>query len=537
MYNRDIDGLGIITYVNDYSDGDYVLKAEEISLDVTLYDPKSNIIKERYRQEYDYSSITLSAYKNEEKDENKISIIYELLVNIDGEYHLLEKFNSVDGSLVIPHLCLNQIYYVVANDVSNTYKSQMAKFITSEKDQNMIVTLIENYNYISDIGFNYTFFLKNIVDPNPYVYISDHPKLKMIKGINGSYVISGTPSNRLINLTVEYEKGLIVNTESFELNIVGSSTPVKSNQHILYEAPYRILKNKNPNIDELLITKPNYSRVMIQSAFVSDLNLNYNLYQSLGGVSYTKDTPYDFSPTFKLSIGVNQTNNILSIKDVIGDLNSNDVIIVGNERMLIESYSITLNQITVKRGIDGTVPKIHAVDQLVFVERINISNLDYGKETVKFNYSSSTFSNETIVNPLDDITLVTTGLANKPYPPMNVKIDGEYFPNIATSATELILTWDTRLPDGNITGYYDNISNTIPNISYRLDVFEIDRVGVESTMKTITVYTNTYTVDLRNTLSTTVKYRIKLVSVRNEIFNDIRYDFNHVMNGIVHTTI
>lgn len=484
-----------IIYVNDYSDDHNILSPHEYDMAIEIYDPISNIIYETYRPKYDYASISVTSYQLEEKDGNQLPTTYELMVKVDDKYHVLDTYKTTDGVFKITNLKVGETYYIQAKDDSNTYKSQMVEVTPTSVDLEVPIVFLMIHNSIDNIGLNITFFIKNIVDVEPYLYIDDEPRLIIKRNKNGSYTIYGTPKNRNLTLHIDHYKNESLVNDVIEIEIEGNTTPLRTVDNIYYEAPYRILKQLNPDIDSVLTQNPNYSRIMVQSKNNADRNLENTLYISSGVESYTKDVAYDFSTTFIIDGGVDRIQNTFKIKGLDGLLNNGSTIIVGGERMLLESYSNVTNIVQVKRGIDATLPLNHVDDTLVYVESLNVCSVDYSDDSVVVNHSTRTFSNESVVSTIDDVTVDLVGLANKPYPPINVKYGGEYWNPIVDVAT---ITFGQGGNDG-IYGFYQDHSVTISDrqttliYSYYdrndtlIDTYTVDVTGVY----TYTIATNT----------------------------------------------
>lgn len=530
-----VDGIGRIIYENDYSKtGDegiariiyennmyneidpYIFPIIEMQHDIDIFDPKSEIINNTYRPKYDYASVDLTSYNKTVDDSNKFPVSYELMVLIDGKYHLLERFNTTDGVAKITNLKIGTTYYISAVDQSGEYKTQTTKITPTEKDQDIVIQFVDLHNGINNTELNITFFLKNIIDPEPYVYMNDNPKLKIISR-GDRYTITGTPSNRIITLNVDQYRNGLLETSEFEITINGNTTALRTIDNIYYEAPYRILKQLNPDIDAVLSTNPNYSRVMVQSKKNVDRNLENILYIS-NGVGYTKDINFDYTTTFKLSYTINKITDSFKIKELDGDLNNDVIIVVGDERMQVISYSNATNIIVVKRGVDGNIPLIHDVDKLVFVESLNVSEFDFPNTTSKINITSRTFSNEATVNPVNDYSITPVGLANKPYPPINVKINDEYFTEIIEG--RLYITWNGIKKNHNdAVGWYSDIATSFDqNTKVHLIITEYNRH--DDVLDTHVIDADgiyEYAIEVPDINLNTYKYKIELFSVRNNI--------------------
>ena len=133
---------------------------------------------------------------------------------------------------------------------------------------------------------------------------------------------------------------------------------------------------------------------------------------------------------------------------------------------------------------------------------------------------------------LDDIEAQQVEIqarAIRPYPPANVKINGEYWPT--EIETDLILTWVGRnrvqQTGGSILGWYETGVTAENGVTYQLVVTTIDASNVESTFLDVNVGAVTnYTIDLSAAPSSAKQFKIILKSVRDSY--DSLQNFEHI---------
>lgn len=464
----------------------------ELDSSIGLFDFSNIFDIKKFRPEYDYATLKLSAYKDKEDDLNKLWVVYELIVAANGNYYVIDKIDSENGDADFKHLALGQKYYIRASDLSGEYKSQMTEFIPTEKDQDMHIQLLTTYNLASNSGFSYYFILKNVIDENPYVYIENQPKLNLVKNTNGTYSITGIPSNRIITLNVEHEKGLLVQSDSLTLTINGSFTALDPTYSIIYEAPYRVLKQNNPDIDILLSEEPFYSKAIVLSNHESSKNYKYILYKNTGNNYYIEDASYDSVSTCKISQNIDHAADVIHIKNLNGELHTGDVLVVGEERLLLLNYNTSTNIITVKRGIDNTIPLVHIVDDIIYVENINNISTSWfnNDDEVVFNLAGKTFSDESLVRPERDIIFTPSNIINNIYAPANVTINNKQLETIDI-VDSIHVAWSRRnKKNERILGYYDDI-DIEPEIGTTYTVRIYDQSG-KTILKEITGIANNY---------------------------------------------
>lgn len=124
-----------------------------------------------------------------------------------------------------------------------------------------------------------------------------------------------------------------------------------------------------------------------------------------------------------------------------GLLKANNKIQIGSEIMGFISFDDATNIITVKRGCFDTAPQEHALESQIYGWD-NYSGLDdqefLGGEIVSLKVLTLTGSDVLELNEASTYSLTLSARAIRPYPPANIKINGEYWPT--EIETDLILT-------------------------------------------------------------------------------------------------
>lgn len=209
----------------------------------------------------------------------------------------------------------------------------------------------------------------------------------------------------------------------------------------------------------------------------------------------------------------------------IGQLNS--------ELISFVSYNAETKVLTVKRGVLDTVPIKHISGNIHFWgESFAYDSTEYSMgETVGAQVLTTTPSGVDLLNPSSVRNIEMKARAIRPYPPANVKINGLYWAKETT--VNMLLTWVNRSrvqqTGGDIVGFYDIGVTIEPDVTYDLKIFGISSTGVETVFidKNIGIV-NTYNADLTIAPPDTVRYRIRLSSVRGG-FESYQY-FDHKLD-------
>ncbi|RSE12163.1 hypothetical protein EGT73_19860, partial [Acinetobacter johnsonii] len=157
-------------------------------------------------------------------------------------------------------------------------------------------------------------------------------------------------------------------------------------------------------------------------------------------------------------------------------------ILVNDEHMAVTAISET--EITVKRGVNYTVPQDHAVGSMILFcdDYIALDETDYfAGESLNVKALTKTGSAQLAIGSATAHAVEMVGLANRPYPPANVKINGEYWPE--EIETDLVLTWVDRnrlqQTGGDFLSWLDGGVAIEPGTQTHLILTQLDENDVE----------------------------------------------------------
>lgn len=236
-------------------------------------------------------------------------------------------------------------------------------------------------------------------------------------------------------------------------------------------------------VNNALLEEPLLSRVAVvagkpqRNAYDADL-----MTRQLS--SYVSQGTLEFCPSAELVSAIGYRENAFAIKNVqdIELIESNKWALLGDEKVAVVSISNT--EITVKRGVNGTVPQKHAADAVILFcdDFIALDQNEYlSGETVYAKALTNTSSDTLALGSATAHTIEMVGLANRPYPPANVKINGEYWPE--EIETDLVLTWVDRnrlqQTGGDFLSWFDGGVAVESGVTYQLILVERDENEVE----------------------------------------------------------
>ncbi|MPW44788.1 phage tail protein [Acinetobacter guerrae] len=155
------------------------------------------------------------------------------------------------------------------------------------------------------------------------------------------------------------------------------------------------------------------------------------------------------------------------------------IIQLNNELMSFVSYNTETKIITVKRGVLDTVPQKHTGGRLVFWgESLAYDKTQYVRgENLQAQVLTTTPSAVQLLDIQNVIELEIDARAIRPYPPANVKINGQYWPEDEIN-TDLNIEWVDRnriqQTGGSLLSFNDGGVAIESGVTYRIDLYDSD---------------------------------------------------------------
>ncbi|MEG2266640.1 MAG: hypothetical protein RSC68_20175, partial [Acinetobacter sp.] len=281
-----------------------------------------------------------------------------------------------------------------------------------------------------------------------------------------------------------------------------------------------------------LADEPTLSRVAVVAPRGQQNAMSAGIYVDSGS-GYASKTTLDYCPSAELAQAIGKIESTFSIRQVedLEEIELGKWILVNDEHMAVTAISET--EITVKRGVNYTVPQDHAAGSMILFcdDYIALDETDYfAGESLNVKALTKTGSAQLALGSATAHAIEMVGLANCPYPPANVKINGEYWPT--EIETDLVLTWVDRnrlqQTGGNILGWFDGGVMIESGTTYQLILVERDENEVVLRTQNLSLATlNTYTFATSAMDVNTRTIEITLKSLR------YGYESYHFFNHIV----
>ena len=329
-------------------------------------------------------------------------------------------------------------------------------------------------------------------------------------------------------VTIDFEEVIPYSGEMNTSVVVDESMeekplPPQPSINAVFEAPYylTVLKNGQTSVDAELSSNPDIGYVVAIAAKPQNNSLNALLFTDGGVGEFEQVSRLDYCDILQLDQPIIETASSFTVTGSLTQAaNSNNLILLNGELMGFVSFDDETKVLTVKRGVSDTVPKKHNSGSLFVFDLPDIAF-----DSTQYVQSEIVEAQVLTTTPSGIQELSATGMpveiqarAIRPYPPANVKINGEYFPD--GIETDLILTWANRnraqQTGGELLSWYDSGVILESGVAYELTLIERDGNNTELTNQTLILgVLNTYTFKLVDMNEATDTIEITLKSIRD----------------------
>lgn len=300
--------------------------------------------------------------------------------------------------------------------------------------------------------------------------------------------------------------------------------PAQSNYSKVFEMPYfeAVQNFGQTQVDAELANNPDLGYLMIASKKPQNNSLNALLYTNAGD-GYVQQNVINYCPTVTLDQDIDYLDTSFAVKDVnsISSAEIGSCLLLDDEIMVYQSFNPTTKIITVKRGALDTVPQKHTATTVAFFydayPSYDITQYVDG-ESVNAKSLTTTPSSILSIGDAAILSLEINARAIRPYPPANVKINGDYYPE--EIETDLVLTWVDRnrvqQTGGSVLGWTDGGVTIESGTSTMLTIkeFDVDDLTI-ATHNIDATGTNTYTLTI-----SAIQAETKLIEVTAKTVRD-----------------
>lgn len=238
--------------------------------------------------------------------------------------------------------------------------------------------------------------------------------------------------------------------------------------------------NGQKAVDDALAYNPDAGYVSVIAKKPQSNSLSALMYTDIGN-DYERAGTIAYCETAELDQTISQTNTAFIVKNAgsLGAVNVGTQITIDNEIMVYQSYDAETSLLTVKRGALDTIPQNHSTGSVLYFadDFITVDPTEYvTSEVIDVKALTTTPSGILDIEDVDAQQVEIQARAIRPYPPANVKINDEYFPQ--EIETDLVLTWVDRnrlqQTGGEILSWFDGGVTAESGTLYQLVLVERD---------------------------------------------------------------
>lgn len=280
--------------------------------------------------------------------------------------------------------------------------------------------------------------------------------------------------------------------------------------------------NGQKAVDEALAYNPDAGYAAVIAQRPQSNSLNALMYTDIGN-DFERAGAIVYSETAELDQSLSKMDHAFIVKKA-GDIDmvsTGTQITVNNEIMVYQSYDEETGLLTVKRGALDTVPQNHLAGSVLYFadDFITVDPTEYVTgEIINVKTLTTTPSGILSLDDVDAQQVEIQARAIRPYPPANVKINGEYYPQ--EIETDLILSWVDRnrlqQTGGEIIGWFDGGVTIEPNTQTHLVITEHDADNVALATNNANVTgTTSYTMPISTMQPNTRTLEIVLKTIRD----------------------
>lgn len=304
-----------------------------------------------------------------------------------------------------------------------------------------------------------------------------------------------------------------------------------------FEMPYfeLVRENGQASVDSAIATNPyiGYLGAACTTGLVATINATL---LTDDGSGYAEVGVIDFCAGAFLTADIGKTETEITVVggSAMSLVEENEWFQIGNE--LFGVVSIAGSVITVKRGVLDTIPEPHSAGSAILFwdGQATIDPTEYvSSDEVSAKITPANGSGVYPIASATALPVLFVGRAGRPFPPKNVKINGEYEPETIVGEVSLIFSWNTRNriveTGGTLIGWFDALdvvsedgATTTVRIKNSADIVVREVNGITTTSYEYTTADEISDFGL-GTLSPSV--RVELTTIRDGIESMLPYTF------------
>lgn len=255
--------------------------------------------------------------------------------------------------------------------------------------------------------------------------------------------------------------------------------PPQPSINAVFEVPYylTVLRAGQASADLELSNNPDIGYVAAIAAKPQNNSLNALLYTDGGTGEFEQVSRLDYCDILQLDQPIIETTSSFTVTGSLDQTaNSNNLILLNGELMGFVAFDDQTKVLTVKRGVLDTVPKKHSNGSLFVFDLPDVAfdSTQYAQsEVVEAQVLTTTPSGIQELSGTGQ-SIEIKSRAIRPYPPANVKINGEYWPEAHIITNDIVLTWVDRnrlqQTGGGFLGFFDTGVTVESGVTYSYEL-------------------------------------------------------------------
>lgn len=317
---------------------------------------------------------------------------------------------------------------------------------------------------------------------------------------------------------------------------VGPSVPVQN--QAFFEMPYyEIGTTFNPG-DIASLEKDSAFFQFVAQKPLTVASQEYGLWIDVGqsgSFEFSINSPY--APVGILENEISRTDTVISLTSLEFEaqfVETGSYAYINQEVVRIDGIDFDNEVVTIARGCLDTVPQIHSSSSvLFFAQRFDAQNI------IEYSSSDVIDGRALVRTPIDVLsidgapssTVTMVGRQDKPYPPGNLTISSEVYPEITEG--RLTLSWSHRDRLQQLADIIDTTSGNIgpePGTSYTVRVY--DSTGTNLLTEVTDISETSWSWDNEENENTTGINRVELFSIRDGNLSFQSYDLTFNRSGL-----
>lgn len=225
-----------------------------------------------------------------------------------------------------------------------------------------------------------------------------------------------------------------------------NTTPEPVPAQVAIELPYYALVQTvgEQQANQALASNPELGLLGVAAAPPAGLAINAQLYVD-SGAGWEESGYLDFCPYARSTAQIDYLDSVIPITDGrhLSNIEPGAIAQINDELIVIDA--VTATEFTVRRGILDTVPAKHPEGSTIIVwdTYLETDEVEYVLgDQVSARVLPSTSTGQLPLDAAQTSTVNMNQRALRPYPPGQVKINGEYFPE--STGGNITLTWSHR---------------------------------------------------------------------------------------------